>query len=699
MPAFWALLISIETYAHPDWPHVKGASHDSARISSYLQNSLSVPPHNIRTVVNEQATRSEILRAFREHLVENKQVQKGDGVVIAYSGHGSRSKAPEGWAVVEERNVTAEGEEEGKGPMLEMIIPYDESTPDANGDPICGIPDRTLGILLDLICDKVGDNVTVILDCCHSGHGTRDSRVDEKNPFQTRSIDPHKVTPLRADVDKDLYVHESELQGMRGSAGRKPLRGAFTQRRAKSHVLLAACGPHEEALGETKGGLLTTYLLKALQNPAIHPRTYAEIMKYVNRDLDVLRAKYPKFVKQHAQCEGVARDRVVFEETVPDRRQYRVTKESKTVCRIEAGEVHGIKMGTLFALHEMSKERWGLWIGNAKAAEVNELYCLANVPEEVEWRGDHHVAAVTQEAYKLAFTVVNTAPDSSEARNTLDVVEKGLENVEDRLAGVLDRRPPGSKDVDLVLEIDEGGITLVRKDIYLRDLTTHSPRIDVADVTEANFPAILDAIARFNFYLAQTSSVKPLAGDVDLEFHLLEPDLDYDEFDDKPVLKARGLQKEVVFKNDEATIVKGDTDDYAFILRNDSNVHLFPHLIYFDTGTYQIETWYTPFEAEKPTLHPGCTLQIGASPEHSKPFAFFIREGDDVDTSFMKVYLLKTEMDMGFMDQPPVVGYDEDGKSYVKAGLRDSGVKKKVETPSRKGGWDCITRKITVTRR
>ncbi|THH18104.1 hypothetical protein EUX98_g9012 [Antrodiella citrinella] len=250
MPDLWAFVVSIETYAHPDWPRVKGATNDGNRTVAYLQTDRNVPTSHILRIQDAQATRHEIIAAFKRHLVDNPEIKHGDAILFHYSGHGSRSPAPKNWPVIEEGG-DEEGGDETKGPKLEMITPYDESTLDENGTVICGIPDRTLGVLLDLVSERHGDNVTVVLDCCHSGSGTR-GESEEENPFQARGLDPSLVTPLREDVDKHLWDMEVLER-------RKPRKGAFTGRRAKSHVLMAACGQYEEALGDTRSGLLTTY--------------------------------------------------------------------------------------------------------------------------------------------------------------------------------------------------------------------------------------------------------------------------------------------------------------------------------------------------------------------------------------------------------------------------------------------------------
>jgi len=249
-------------------------------------------------------------------------------------------------------------------------------------------------------------------------------------------------------------------------------------------------------------------------------------------------------------------------------------------------------------------------------------------------------------------------------------------------------------EADLVLEIDGGGITLNRFDIHLRDIRTPSPRLNADDVNCANFPDILNAIARFNFFLSQTSKHHPHAGNVQVDFYSLVDDDDSGGYhDDDALSRPRKLKERVPFKNDEAELVYSD-QDYAFVLHNGGTSPLYPYLVYFDTGTYEISTWYTPFE-DKPTLLPDRSLQIGASPEHRVPFSFFIREGDRVDTSIVKIFLLDTPTQMGFIDQAPVVGRDEDRRSYVAINSGALRVALNMPTPYG-GGWDVISRKMTV---
>jgi hypothetical protein len=138
---------------------------------------------------------------------------------------------------------------------------------------------------------------TVILDCCHSGSGTRcDETVRE---FE---LDPNDVPDdLDADIVKDPanLAPEPEPAECHGDRprGLHPPNG-FAVHGMKSHVLLAACSANEFAREGTHNGhalggqstldnpqealpvrgRFTTALLELFENVPLNQITYAEVL-------------------------------------------------------------------------------------------------------------------------------------------------------------------------------------------------------------------------------------------------------------------------------------------------------------------------------------------------------------------------------------------------------------------------------------
>ncbi len=111
----------------------------------------------ITPCVGDDASRAGILAAY-EQLIE--QAQPDDAVVVFYSGHGGYCRPPE-----HERTASTP-------PRIQFIVPsdFDASQP---GD-FRGITDIELSALLARLTERTR-NVTVVLDCCHAAHMSREA--------------------------------------------------------------------------------------------------------------------------------------------------------------------------------------------------------------------------------------------------------------------------------------------------------------------------------------------------------------------------------------------------------------------------------------------------------------------------------------------------------------------------------------------
>ena len=106
---------------------------------------------------------------------------------------------------------------------------------------------------------------TVILDCCHSGSGTRNI-IDPT--FKARGIDVGNIPP--SNLDEDIWsAFEWSGRGTEVHSG-------FARKGLRSHVLLAACHSQELAYERTSRGVFTVALLKTLMDNGIE-LTYATL--------------------------------------------------------------------------------------------------------------------------------------------------------------------------------------------------------------------------------------------------------------------------------------------------------------------------------------------------------------------------------------------------------------------------------------
>src|SRR5438876_11780237 len=153
-PSFWALLVGIDEYQGEGVPNLNGCVNDVEAMRVFLMNQLGVPEDHILLLSNRQATRAAILQSFEAFLIDNAAITFNDQMLFHYSGHGSQMRDTTG--------VEPDGHNE-------TIVPHDSRT---HHPDVYDIPDKTLGALLARLAERKDNNITVILDSCHSGSGT-----------------------------------------------------------------------------------------------------------------------------------------------------------------------------------------------------------------------------------------------------------------------------------------------------------------------------------------------------------------------------------------------------------------------------------------------------------------------------------------------------------------------------------------------
>ncbi len=163
----YALLVGIDEYVNPI-PPLNGCVNDITAVKEYLQGRVATDGYhlNVRTLLNAEATRQAIIDGFQQHL---SQATSEDVAFFYYAGHGSQENSPEEfWALEPDR-------------MDETIVCYDSRQPG-----VWDLADKELTHLIAEVSAK-NPHMTVIMDCCHSGSGTRDLEESvRKAPIDNR---------------------------------------------------------------------------------------------------------------------------------------------------------------------------------------------------------------------------------------------------------------------------------------------------------------------------------------------------------------------------------------------------------------------------------------------------------------------------------------------------------------------------------
>lgn len=152
-----ALLVGVNAYPEESLiPPLNGCLTDVELQYQLLVHRFGFNPADIVKLTDQQATRQGILTTFEEHLI--KQAKPGDVVVFHFSGHGSQVLDPD---------------RDFPDGLNSTLVPIDSALPPDfpfEGGPVADITGHTLFLLMSAI---QSDNLTVVLDSCHSGGGTR----------------------------------------------------------------------------------------------------------------------------------------------------------------------------------------------------------------------------------------------------------------------------------------------------------------------------------------------------------------------------------------------------------------------------------------------------------------------------------------------------------------------------------------------
>ena len=273
-PPLYALLIGINHYQSNAVPDLRGCLHDVTTMRDLLCTHFGGQEENMTTLTNAAATHAEIRAAFQLRLLAPLQAWESNGrpgekpaILFYFSGHGSRARSA----------TKLSGYDE-------TLVPHDSRT-----ENVYDIKDWELGEWLAQLTPYT-DNVTVILDCCHSGSGTRG--------------EGKAVTNIRGCFDD----HRPQPAPDGTISNRKITRGAIdlsNQTGQIGYVLLAACRndekAHEAIVGDPPQpqGILTYWLQQTLrtmdpQQPLRYGELYDHIYHHVTR----------AYHDQTPQCEG-----------------------------------------------------------------------------------------------------------------------------------------------------------------------------------------------------------------------------------------------------------------------------------------------------------------------------------------------------------------------------------------------------------
>lgn len=395
----FALLVGIDAYPAPV-PPLRGCVNDVTAFADVLRGRVGEPSLDLVVLTDDGATRGAVTGAIRDHL---GQAGPDDVALLYYSGHGSQQRAPEElWALEPDRRN-------------ETIVLVDSRQPGQ-----WDLADKELAVLLGEVAAS-GAHVLTVLDCCHSGGGTRAAEQagvglrlapedDRLRPFDTF------VPGVAALVGGSVGVGQSGPSG----PTTRGLRSRWSTGQG-SHVLLAACRSSEKAKevivrGRSRGAL-SVALESALREHGGR-LTYRQVHRYVTAG--VMR----RVGEQHPQFESpepTDLDRPFLGGAVPPAPRQLTLSHLPDGWSIDSGAVHGLPEpvgadSTELAVYSLSGPTTGSPLATATVTRVLPDRSLVNLSSELDERSVFRAVVTSIPLQPLLVGVIGEGPAAAALR-------------------------------------------------------------------------------------------------------------------------------------------------------------------------------------------------------------------------------------------------------------------------------------------
>ena len=248
------------------------------------------------------------------------------------------------------------------------------------------------------------------------------------------------------------------------------------------------------------------------------------------------------------------------------------------------------------------------------------------------------------------------------------------------------------RNIELVSSASDSDLEVVRDgDSYA--LAYHDERITRhglqrlfhrVNATVEDMVPFLKAASHYFWELNRTTNNPTVTNGVRLEiFKLTESQFEFDGFG-RPEMAPTGPN---LFDGTTFDFVVEEDVPYGIRLTNDTPYDLFPNLFYFDNSDLSIGKWFTVYkvyvESERyvmagsyyqsppsngayvpdvPLKKNGGVLTIGYGSSGAPPFSYFLRDEQDIDVGFLKLFLSSKPVDLSNIpQQSPFDGATRDG--------------------------------------
>ncbi|WP_036263217.1 caspase family protein [Mesorhizobium sp. WSM2561] len=621
----YGLLVGIDAY-HSPVPSLNGCVNDIDEIAGVLNEIRkgSDCDVHLKLLKNAEATRSNIVEGFRSHL---SKAGVGDTVLFYYSGHGSQEDSPpEFWHIEPDH-------------LDETLVCYD-SREEGHWD----LADKELAGLIAEISRR-DPHVLCVLDCCHSGSGTR-AALESGAAVRRAPTDP-RHRPIETFLEETLDAKRGPDDQTSGSGWAIVPSG--------KHVLLAACRADETAKEVVEAGkhqgAFTAALLAALRqtNGQI---TYRDLLKRAEAQV---RLRVDQQVPQVECSDPDELQSLFLGRSAREQQGYftlRYDREMRWV--IDGGAIHGITPPandepTLLAVFDLDcgrkeKPRTDSALAFAEVREVRPE--LSQV--ELKLRG----AVLSQQATYRAIVVATPLPAMGVhlkgSAIALQLVRQALAKAnEGGTPSLLAREVTADDRASIRVDADENSIRI-------SPALGESPLVaEIEGINEDGARIAverLEHIARWDA-IARLNNVGSRLSDGPVEIVVLVPD----QVDTgKPVWKEADPQGGIHLEYRRIKD-KWQQPQIRIELRNRSDVDLFCALLWLGED-YSVSSALFPGGVEHIPAGKSAAANAGKSIYASVPLAQW-SSGRTEARDIVKLIVSSEQFDPRLFDQPPLDRY------------------------------------------
>lgn len=335
-----ALLVAIESYATEStgWSKLTGPGADMRAMRDALIDRASIPPENIRTLFDSEATHERILAEFRAMI---GRAGKDDLILFYYSGHGSQ--------------LTDDNGDELADGLDESLVPFDAIVDGKRND----IRDDEIEALIELANQKTS-RVVLIFDSCNSGTLTR--AADSGNRFvpgqePAKRGFSGKAKSRQSETTTQKSIHEVGPGGGADDADEPLLVAAEPRKSGGMHfpktlhyVSLGACRSDQEAAEIALPGRDGTRVVRGIFTHSFVQQLYDMKAGWTYLDLmDEVRAKVRGYrLAQTPVILGNQTGQSVFAGGAVATRPFFTLVGMDGSFELQAGLVHGVQAGSVF---------------------------------------------------------------------------------------------------------------------------------------------------------------------------------------------------------------------------------------------------------------------------------------------------------------------------------------------------------------